>query len=48
MGNTKSLVSLSTNLLASVGVFTLPRKVSNVTPIDSAVDVGLQSAELGA
>ena len=48
MGNTKSLVSLSTNLLASVGVFTLPRKVSNVTPIDSTVDVGLQSAELGA
>ena len=48
MGNTKSLVNLSTRLLESVGVFTLPRKASNVTPIDSSVDVGLQSAELGA
>jgi methyl-accepting chemotaxis protein len=52
MGNTKSLVALSSRLLESVGVFTLPRKISNVTPIDSAVDnavdVGLQSAELGA
>ena len=48
MGNTKSLVNLSTRLLESVGVFTLPRKVSNVTPIDSALDTGLQSAELGA
>ena len=48
MGNTKSLVGLSTRLLESVGVFTLPRKVSNVRPIDSAVDAGLQSAEQGA
>ena len=48
MGNTKSLVNLSTRLLESVGVFTLPRKASNVTPIDSSVDVGLKSAELGA
>ena len=48
MGNTKSLVNLSTRLLESVGVFTLPRQVSNVTPIDSALDIGLQTAEQGA
>ena len=48
MGQTQSLVSLSTRLLTSVGVFTLPRTTSNVTAIDSAVDTQLKSAELGA
>ena len=48
MGQTQSLVSLSTRLLKSVGVFTLPRTTSNVTAIDSAVDTQLKSAELGA
>ncbi len=48
MGNTKSLVNLSTRLLESVGVFTLPRQASNVTPIDSALDTSLQTAEQGA
>ena len=48
MGQTQSLVSLSTRLLTSVGVFTLPRTTSNVRAIDSAVDTQLKSAELGA
>lgn len=47
MGQTKSLVSLSSRLLESVGVFTLPAHRINVRPIDGVV-VDSVSVEAGA
>ncbi len=49
MGQTQSLVRLSTRLLESVGVFTLSKMSSNVTPIDvaSVADIQMQPADIG-
>lgn len=47
MGQTKSLVSLSSRLLESVGVFTLPAHRSNVRPIDGVI-MDSVSVEAGA
>ncbi|OUS14862.1 hypothetical protein A9Q88_13815 [Gammaproteobacteria bacterium 50_400_T64] len=50
MGHTQSLVGLSTRLLESVGVFTLPTKTADITSIETAsvADIHLQAADLSA